>query len=419
MKYLLLSLLFIGQLACAAPREIDSHHWDNVDRIIAIGDIHGDYDNYMETLQAAQLVNSRGKWIGGQAHLVQTGDIPDRGPDTRKIIKHIQKLAKEAKKKGGRVHSLIGNHEAMNVTGDLRYVSAGEFKAFETRGSKGLVNRYYDLVMQDLLSRDPDAYASLPENYREEWDETHPPGWIEHRQSWDPAWNPDGELANWVMQRQVVIQVNDLIFLHGGISGFYCQNSLQSMTDKVVSKLKAYDPKNPGILEDDYGPLWYRGLSGEGIAAAPETVQAILDHNKAKHIVVGHTPTSGVIWPSYDGRIIQIDTGISAAYGGFVAYLEISSEGMFAGYPGGKISLPSGDGDQVAYLEQVIAMDSGNKYLQQRLTELTAPPPVVEPEPEPEPEVQSDETSTATADGGVPESEEPELPIIPICGISQ
>ena len=130
MKYLIFLLLMIGQLACAAPREVDDHHWTGVERVVAIGDIHGDYDNYMAILEAAGLVNTRGKWAGGKTHLVQTGDIPDRGPDTLKIIEHLKKLAKEAKKKGGRVHSLIGNHEAMNVTGDLRYVTAGEFQAF-------------------------------------------------------------------------------------------------------------------------------------------------------------------------------------------------------------------------------------------------------------------------------------------------
>jgi len=417
MKYLALLLLTISQLALAAPQEIDDYHWTGVERIVAIGDIHGDYDHYMETLQAAGLVNSRGKWIGGATHFVQTGDVPDRGPDTTRIIEHLEKLSKEAKKKGGMVHTLIGNHEAMNVYGDLRYVSPGEFEAFVTRNSDALRDRYFDLVMQDLQQRDPDAYAALPDNFREQWNEDHPLGWVEHRQAWDPAWNPEGEFAVWVLSRKVAIQLNDLIFLHGGISAYYCQNTLESMTDQVVGKLSKYDPRDPGILEDENGPLWYRGLSGEAPEAAPETVAATLNQHSAHHIVVGHTPTSGIIWPRYDGEVIQIDTGISAVYGGHVAYLEVTPEGMFAGYPGGKVALPADEAGLVPYLEQVIALDPENTHLQNMLARLTAPPA---DEADAESDLAgADQGEMATDIGAaVAESSAEKLPEPIICGIS-
>ena len=110
--------------------------WQGVERIVAIGDIHGDYDNYIEVLKNAGVINRRGRWSAGKTHVVQVGDIPDRGPDTLRIISHLQKLEKQASKAGGRLHLLIGNHEHMNITGDLRYVHPGEYEAFETRNSK-------------------------------------------------------------------------------------------------------------------------------------------------------------------------------------------------------------------------------------------------------------------------------------------
>lgn len=417
MKYLISLLLFFSLPGWAAPREIDDHHWEGVERIVAIGDIHGDYEHYMATLKAAGLIDERGKWAGGATHLVQNGDIPDRGPDTTRIIEQLQKLTKEASKKGGRVHSLIGNHEAMNVYGDLRYVSPGEYQAFVNKNSAALRDRYYSALMQDLQKRDSAAFAALPANSRETWDKDHPLGWVEHRQAWDPAWNPKAEFGLWVMGHKAAIQINDTLFVHGGISGKYCQNSLKSMTDKVVAGLKAYDPRNPGILEDEYGPLWYRGLSGEAPEAPAESVQAVLDFNKAARIVVGHTPTSGIIWPRYDGRVIQIDTGISSVYGGHVAYLEITPAGLYAGYPNGKVKLPADPSGLLPYVEQVAALDPGNTHLTDLQKTLSTPAgdsgaPAVEAA------VDQGAMATDPAAGAV-ENKQGESYVLPICGISE
>jgi len=89
MKHTFLILLLFSSAVLADAREVDDFHWQGVDRIIAIGDLHGDYANYIAALRAAGLVDKKGKWSGGKTHLVQTGDIPDRGPDTLKIIDHI------------------------------------------------------------------------------------------------------------------------------------------------------------------------------------------------------------------------------------------------------------------------------------------------------------------------------------------
>ena len=84
MKHILFTILLFSNLVYADARKIDDYHWQGVERIVAVGDIHGDYGNYIEVLRAAGLVDKKGKWSGGKTHLVQTGDIPDRGPDTGK-----------------------------------------------------------------------------------------------------------------------------------------------------------------------------------------------------------------------------------------------------------------------------------------------------------------------------------------------
>ena len=412
MQYAVLFLMLAVQTVSAAPRELDEYHWVDVQRLVAVGDLHGDYKNYLAVLQAAQVVNAKGKWIGGETHLVQTGDIPDRGPDTTLIIQHMEKLAREARKQGGRVHNLMGNHEVMNVYGDLRYVTAEEYAAFVTRGSKALQERYFNVILKDLEARDPMAFAALPANFREQWQQDYPLGWVEHRQAWDPAWNPKGKYAQWVINSKVAIQINDMVFVHGGISGYYCQNSLASLSEMARAKLRAFDPDNPGILEDENGPLWYRGLSGVAPEASPETVAAVLERHGAGRIVVGHTPTSGVIWPRYDARVIQIDSGIGATYGGHIAYLEVTPAGIFAGYPSGKIPIPASDGERIAYLEQVIAVVPENAYLIKRLQNMQSPAPepaLADPGDAPQAEL----------DGPQSPLDEVAMPETPKCGIAQ
>jgi len=320
------ALLLCAALQCqsllASPHKIDDYHWDHVDRIVAIGDLHGDYASYRKALEAAGIINARGQWIGGETHLVQLGDIPDRGDDAVKIIAHLKKLVAQARTKGGWVHTLLGNHEAMNTYGDLRYVSAGDFAALAGRNSKELRDRYYANVLADIKLREPERFASLPEDFRETWNASHPLGWVEHQRGWNPKWNPQGEYYEWALQDKVAIQINDLVFLHGGISGAYCQNTLASLTEMARTALRQSDPATPSVLTDQNGPIWYRGLAGVEPVAAPETVKAILEHQGARHIVIAHTPTRGAIWPRYSGQVIQVDTGMSAFYGGHVGWLE-------------------------------------------------------------------------------------------------
>ena len=92
--------------------------WTGVERTVAVGDVHGDYDQLAAVLKSAGLIDEQGNWSGGKTHLVQNGDVLDRGPDSRKAMDLLMRLEKQAAEAGGYVHALIGNHEAMNVYGD-------------------------------------------------------------------------------------------------------------------------------------------------------------------------------------------------------------------------------------------------------------------------------------------------------------
>src|SRR3990170_4361718 len=113
-------------------------------RVVAVGDLHGDYQAWIEIASRAGLIDRRARWAGGSAVLVQTGDITDRGPDSLKIIRHLMRLQGQARRSGGRVVVVLGNHEAMNMTDDLRYVHPGEFAAFTNANSESLRRRIYE-----------------------------------------------------------------------------------------------------------------------------------------------------------------------------------------------------------------------------------------------------------------------------------
>src|SRR5262245_16484778 len=77
---------------------------DGVDRIVAVGDVHGAADKLVDILRAADVIDARQRWSGGRTHLVQLGDVVDRGPDSLKALDLLHRLEHEATSAGGRVH---------------------------------------------------------------------------------------------------------------------------------------------------------------------------------------------------------------------------------------------------------------------------------------------------------------------------
>ncbi len=94
--------------------------------VVAIGDVHGDFDDFVTILQKAGLIDEQHHWTGGKTTFVQVGDLLDRGPKPRDVMDLMMSLEKEAPKAGGRIVGLLGNHEMMNIMGDLRYVTPAE-----------------------------------------------------------------------------------------------------------------------------------------------------------------------------------------------------------------------------------------------------------------------------------------------------
>jgi hypothetical protein len=318
-------------------------------RVVAIGDLHGDLRGFLSLTQSAGLTDAKGKWTGGNSVLVQLGDVPDRGPDTRKILDLLMDLQKEARQAGGEVHSLIGNHEAMNVYGDLRYVTRAEFDAFRARNSRQLRDDLFGRELRELKSRPLDEDA-----YRADWEDRHPPGWVEHRLGMGPS----GKYGKWIRSNAAVCKIDDSLFVHGGIAPKYGDWPLDKLNAAVRDELGDFSRLNGGVVMDPEGPLWHRELARGAEAALAAHVDSVLLRHGVKRIVIGHTPTPGAILPRLRGKVILADAGISQAHGGHRACLLVEGGSVSALHRGRKLSLPQGGAvELLAYLRTAAALD--------------------------------------------------------------
>jgi hypothetical protein len=327
----LAALLFVAPAAATAAKP---------NRIVAVGDLHGDYQAWQAIARAAGLVDAAGHWTGGRTTLVQLGDILDRQPDSLKIVRSLQQLQREAPRAGGKVVVVLGNHEAMNLLGDFRYTTPGEYAAFAGPDSVAIRNRVYD---QNMAAIEAAAKASnpalTPQQIRDAWMAQHPLGWAEHKL----AWSPSGELGKWAARNPAIAKIGGTLFVHGGVSAEFAKIPMNEANRRVQVAMATGDGSPTTILYDPLGPLWYRGLvtrdpdaeevrakaPAQGTPGGPEQeLNAVLRAYGADRLVIGHTPDLKGIDLLYGGRLARIDSGISRAYGGQLTWLEIVGGNM-------------------------------------------------------------------------------------------
>ncbi len=371
------------------------------ERIVAIGDIHGSYDGLTTILKRTGLVDDQLKWTGGRTVLVQTGDYTDRGTDVRKVMDLLMQLEKDAKSAGGQAIVLAGNHEMMNVMGDLRDVTPEICATFASDKSEALREeawKQYERIAQSraaVVTPAPPVYSQT----REAFMAAHPPGCLEYFE----AMSPNGLYGKWIRSKDIATVVGGTLFMHAGLNPSrpapasiaevndqaraegrkldslrkrladrklgVSFSSLQEVLDVAILELqianqalataKAEGTAPPeldvptlreaqGIVDiakwsliDPEGPLWFRGYAAWDETSTAAQVTAFLDQMKLARIVVGHTPTTDRrIVARYGGRVVTIDTGmLASAYMGNPSALEIVGTRMKAVYPDGEVEL--------------------------------------------------------------------------------
>jgi len=340
--------------------------FNDVRRVVAIGDVHGDYQRLVELLRTAAVIDAKGAWTGGATHLVFAGDMVDRGDHSAQVLDLVMDLEPKARKAGGQVHALIGNHEAMDLSGDLRYVTKNDFAGFQGPNSKELQEQQMLAAWDELKNTSKRDGSPLPDEpaWRKKYQDEHPLGWVEHRL----AFQPNGKYGKWLRQQNAIIKINDAIFLHGGISQNYAALTRGEINTKVREELSDFTKLERGMVTDEEGPLWYRGMaqlpeSDPGMAAL---LPRILETQQARHIVIGHTPQVAVL-PRFGGKVIAIDVGLSKPFDGPPAFLLIEDGKYFAIHRGRRLELPIDGGNVLEYLRSAAALEPENSRLRRQV----------------------------------------------------
>ncbi|MFQ6038165.1 MAG: metallophosphoesterase [Candidatus Aminicenantales bacterium] len=313
--------------------------WENVEKIVAVGDIHGDFDNFVKILKRKGLVDENMDWAGGTTHLVQTGDIIDRGNRAKDVYDLIKKLEEQAQAAGGMVHMLIGNHEEMNITGmALRqpgYVTVAQFLSFVSPKYKEKKEKeFLNLVEKASKKRtNTDNPPPTPEEYWTRLIRGDPMAQYEYTIGFNKNY------GKWILEHNTVIKINGIVFVHGGISEKYSTWSLEKINTTMRRELDslrlAYKHREaPGfkrkIAYQPDSPVWYRDLALNHEQEFQGVLDRILENLEAKAMVIAHTPqTMSPVVPleeevkRFGGKLWIIDTGISEVYGGVLSALSI------------------------------------------------------------------------------------------------
>jgi len=354
-------------------------------RVVAIGDIHGDVAAFTTILERTGLIDKARRWTGGETVLVQTGDYTDRGPKVRDAMELLMSLEEQARKDDGRVVVLLGNHEVMNLMGDLRYVTPEIFASFADAKSESRRQSAFDAYMK-LLTASP---GSQPVS-RDAWMTAHPPGFIEYTE----AFGPRGRYGSWLRKKAVVFRTADTAFLHGGLDPERAATTLDEINETAADEIRRFDnvrarmvdrklilpfftfqeilsaakreldaftealAKDPGASPPDWlrdvvqldswsvlvpnGPLWFRGYATWSDAEGERGIASILDRFKIARVAVGHTITATKrITSRFGDRAFLIDTGMSSGYvpDGTPSALEIRGGRITAIYPAGETIL--------------------------------------------------------------------------------
>ncbi|MFN0013725.1 MAG: metallophosphoesterase [Saprospiraceae bacterium] len=243
---------------------VEKDRFEPTDRMLVLSDIEGNFEAFKIILKNAGVVNDQFRWTYGKNRLILVGDFFDRGLNVTEVLWLIYKLEDEAEAVGGKVHFLLGNHEALNLCGEYGYVR----------------NKYIENAQ--LIGED---YGL----------------WFDN----------NSELGRWLRTKNAVEKIGDLVFCHGGVSPELANSTLSLSNINEIARAFIGTPYNKMtdslaqfVYNPNFGIMWFRGAAKNKIST--QDMDNALKFVGAERIVVGHTLVQDIT-ALYDGRLICID----------------------------------------------------------------------------------------------------------------
>jgi hypothetical protein len=311
-----------------APTPEDYIDLKDGQRLVCIGDVHGDLAALETFLETSEVYDSStGQWCGGNTILVQCGDVLDRGIEELACYQLLAKLSHQAVAAGGQVVLLVGNHEVLNAMGLFQYA-------------------YTDMEHEQFIGTAVDATIGAHNHWRVQYVGNQPSRWA--------SYEPGGLLAHSLMRNmKVAIRVGKTVIVHAGMKPHHLKNfggiegmntafkewiSLDGDSNPVVYNHHGVYPsdKQPWIdaeqrqqfyinsipkflasNPEDPGPIWMREYSSPHDQPANDpdgALQAMLDETllllDADRMVMGHT-IQRKINAALNGKAWRVDVGAS------------------------------------------------------------------------------------------------------------
>lgn len=261
---------------------IKTFDFQGVKKIAALSDIHGQYDLFIKILQNNGIIDEQNQWTFGKGHFVIVGDVFDRGDKVQECLWFIYQLEQQAAVAGGKVHYLLGNHEVMVLTGDLRYIH--------------------------------DKYRQTEQLFQ---------------MSYGQIFGPESVLGAWLRTKPVTMSINDIQFVHGGLSPALAASKItvEEINDTFRNEIIDANPEDSAknarksiFLKGSQGPIWYRGYFRDSTFTESQ-LDAVLEYFSKSRIVVGHTSQYRVE-PHFDGKVILVDSSIKIGQTGEILLIE-------------------------------------------------------------------------------------------------
>lgn len=283
-----------------APTSYPTLHADGIPwsfpaprRILAVGDLHGDFKALIRLLSESQFIDADGKWIGEDSHLVLIGDLMGGHRDSVLLVPFLMRLETEAGRRGGRVSALLGNHDVLPFFDDWSGMTKHERSAF----------------------RDGD----------------------------DSPFQGSGPAARWMRSRNAILRVGDFVFVHAGFGPW----ALSTRAERVNATIRAWiayyqtgtakppkktrwtfgSPSMGRASAKAEGPLWNRSYKIRqnkkgNLRHRPlhdpltrEELERCLQQLGSTTLVIGHAPVPDghilLSHPTYGEKVIMVDTQIS------------------------------------------------------------------------------------------------------------